>query len=150
MVSGKEGTVSTASRNCRNHGQRLQDWGTNAPQSSGSFGVVPRALRPERLQWLNNLSGKQKNAPVLTSEVEQLRRGGRRTPCDLGLCKRETEAKTAAPVLRDFKPFFSERSLPRQGAASRHPPPFSLILRCAPGIYPETPRRAIQHQRAPP
>ena len=37
-----------------------------------------RALRPERLRWLNNLSGKQQ------------------TPCDLGLCKSKPDAKTAA------------------------------------------------------
>ena len=74
----REGTVSTASRNCGNHGQRLQKRETNAPFISGSFGLYPRTLRSERLRWLNNLSGKHQ------------------TPCDLGLCKNEPEYKIAA------------------------------------------------------
>ena len=78
MVSGKEGTVSTASRNCRNHVQRLRGWGNYAPQSSGSFNLDPWILRSMRLRWLNNLSGKHQ------------------TPCDLGLCKNEVEAQIAA------------------------------------------------------
>jgi hypothetical protein len=44
--------VSTASRNCQFHMQRLQ--GEDFASSfSGSLDVTPRALRPERLQWLN-------------------------------------------------------------------------------------------------
>jgi hypothetical protein len=76
--SGKEGTVSTASRNCRNHGQRLRALGFNAPQVPGSQRLVPWILRSTRLKWLNNPSGKPQ------------------TPCDLGLCKCKPKAKTAA------------------------------------------------------
>ena len=76
--SGKEGTVSTASRNCRNHVQRLRAGGGNAPQASGSRGLEPWILRSMRLQWHNNPSGKHQ------------------TPYDLGLCQSESEAKTAA------------------------------------------------------
>jgi hypothetical protein len=85
----REGTVSTASRNCGNHGQRLQERGTNAPFISGSFGQDPRALRSERLQWLNNLSGKHQ------------------TPCDLGLCKNEPEYKIAAFLTKSATARFS-------------------------------------------
>ena len=75
---GKEGTVSTASRNCRNHVQRLQNKGTNAPLLFGSINLDPGVLRPTRLEWQSNSSGKH------------------RTPCDLELYKCEVEAKTAA------------------------------------------------------
>jgi len=88
--------VSTASRNCRFHGQRLQERGTNAPFTSGSFGLDPRALRPERLRWLNNLSGKLTVPPALFRKARQLSGRGRWTPCDLGLCKNEPEYKIAA------------------------------------------------------
>ncbi len=60
----KEGTVSTASRNCRFHQQRLQGWGNNAPQPSESFGAGPWALRPKRLQWLTNISAEFKIAAL--------------------------------------------------------------------------------------
>ena len=76
--SGQEGTVSTASRNCRFHVQRLRGWGNYAPQSSGSQGQDPWILRSTRLRWLNNPSGKHQK------------------PCDLGLCKHETGVKDAA------------------------------------------------------
>jgi hypothetical protein len=78
--SGKEGTVSTASRNCRNRLQRLQERGKIAPRSVGSRRKDPWALRPMRLQWQNNLSGKHQ------------------TPCDLGLCQSDPKAKTAASL----------------------------------------------------
>jgi hypothetical protein len=70
--------VSTASRNCRNHVQRLRASGFNAPRASGSRREDPRILRSARLGWLNNLSGKHW------------------TPCDLRLCKNDPQAKTAA------------------------------------------------------
>ena len=70
--------MSTASRNCRNRVQRLRGLETNATKPSGSFRLDPRTLRPERLKWLNNPSGKHWK------------------PCDLGLCKSKPEAKTAA------------------------------------------------------
>lgn len=76
--SGKEGTVSTASRNCRFHVQRLRTLGFNAPRAPGSRREDPRILRSARLGWLNNLSGKHQ------------------TPYDLGLCKNDPYAKTAA------------------------------------------------------
>ena len=72
--------MSTASRNCRIHGQRLQERGTNAPRSVGSRREDPWALRPMRLQWQNNPSGKHQ------------------TPCDLGLCQSDPKAKTAASL----------------------------------------------------
>jgi hypothetical protein len=46
--------VSTASRYCRIHMQRLQSE-DYASSFSGSGGTTPRALRPARLQWLNML-----------------------------------------------------------------------------------------------
>jgi hypothetical protein len=78
--SGKEGTVSTASRNCRFHGQRLQERGKIAPRSVGSRREDPGTLRPMRLKWLNNPGGKPQ------------------IPCDPGLCKNDPEAKTAASL----------------------------------------------------
>ena len=56
MVTGKEGTVSTASLYCRFHVQRLQMLGNYAPGFSESFGQTPRALRPE-CQWRQNRLG---------------------------------------------------------------------------------------------
>ena len=70
--------MSTASRNCRNHVQRLRALGFNAPRAPGSRREDPWILRSMRLKWLNNPSGKPQ------------------TPCDLGLCKNDPEAKIAA------------------------------------------------------
>ena len=53
MVLERKGPVSTATRNCQNHVQRLQGRGTIAPLPSGSQGLDPRTLRPERLKWLS-------------------------------------------------------------------------------------------------
>ena len=59
--------MSTASRNCRFHMQRLRVLGFNAPHILGSFGSGPWALRPKRLQWLSNIRAGFKIAafPVL-------------------------------------------------------------------------------------
>ena len=73
--------MSTASRNCRFHGQRLQGLENHASKSSGSFNLDPWALRPERLQWLNRLVTPKRN-------------------------KSEVEAKIAAPSDRGSKPIF--------------------------------------------
>jgi hypothetical protein len=54
--------VSTASRNCRIHQQRLQAERHNARSVSGSFGGGPWALRPKRLQWLTNITAEFKIA----------------------------------------------------------------------------------------
>ena len=81
--------MSTASRNCRNHVQRLRAGGGNAPQASGSRGLDPWILRSARLRWLNNPSGKHQ------------------TPCDLGLCKNDPQAKTAASL--NLRERFSEK-----------------------------------------
>ena len=81
--------MSTASRNCRFHGQRLQEMGKIAPRSVGSRREDPWALRPMRLKWLNNPGGK------------------RQTPCDPGLCKNDPEAKTAASL--NLRERFSEK-----------------------------------------
>ena len=70
--------MSTASRNCRNRLQRLQERGKTAPRSVGSRGLDPWALRPMRLQWQNNPGGKH------------------RKPYDPGLCQSDPKAKTAA------------------------------------------------------
>jgi hypothetical protein len=69
---------------------------TSAPFTSGSFGLDSRALRSERLRWLNNLSGKPTVPPALFRKVLQFFGRGRWTPCDLGLCKNEPEYKIAA------------------------------------------------------
>ena len=122
--------MSTASRNCQNRVQRLQGWDYNAAQSSGSLGLDPRTLRPERLKWLNNLSGKHQK------------------PCDLGLCKSEAKAKTAAS--RKRKSLISKGSCVSR--ASAHPSLFLNYCTCGlearagtspPPSYPH-------HQRAPP
>jgi hypothetical protein len=78
MVSGKEGTVSTASRNCRNHGQRLQVLGFNAPRASGSPGRDPWIIRSTCPKRHCNSSGKHQ------------------IPCDLEQCESKPLAKTAA------------------------------------------------------
>ena len=57
---------------------RLRAW-CNGHQALGSPGMAPWALGPKRLQWLNNLSGKPQ------------------TPCDLGLCKRQTRSQNRPP-----------------------------------------------------
>jgi hypothetical protein len=109
--SGKEGTVSTASRNCRNRLQRLQERGTNAPRSVGSLGLDPWALRPMRLQWQNNPSGKHQ------------------TPCDLGLCQSDPKAKTAAFQGRALSQTTLSYPTPRicrlEARAGTSPPPSS-------------------------
>jgi hypothetical protein len=58
--------VSTASRNCRFHLQRLQVLWLNAPNTSESFGGGPWALRPKRLQWLTNITDEFKIAAFLS------------------------------------------------------------------------------------
>ena len=120
--------MSTASEHCGSVSSAC-GWGCNAPTIPGSRGLTPWTLRPKRLQWLNNLSGKL-TVPPASYQGPKGPCGCRTwTPCDLGLCKCKPKAKTAAPVLCGFKPFFPERSFPRQGATSRHPPPFYLFAR---------------------
>ena len=90
MVSGKEGTVSTASRNCRNHVQRLRGWGNYAPQSSGRQGEDPGVLRPLCPTWQSNSSGKPQ------------------TPCDLEQCESDPLSENAAFL--KLRQRFSEKS----------------------------------------
>jgi hypothetical protein len=103
-LNRREGTVSTASRNCGSEGSAC-GWRCNAPPISGSRRLTPWILRSTRLKWLNNPSGKQQ------------------TPCDLGLCKSKLKAKTAASRTCGFTPFF-QKLFYRQGATIGHPPPF--------------------------
>ena len=151
--------MSTASRNCRNHVQRLRALGSNAPQVPGSQRLTPWILRSMRLKWLNNPGGKPQ------------------TPCDPGLCKCKPKAKTAASL--KVRQRFSGKSdnpgscpgqaFPGVGGcralshtilhttlssicrlearAGTSPPSSSLTLRKA--LPSNAPRRA-QHQRAPP
>jgi hypothetical protein len=110
--SGKEGTVSTASRNCRNHGQRLQERGKTAPRSVGSRREDPGTLWSPRLRWLNNPGGKPK------------------TPCDPGLCKSDPEAKTAAFQSRALSltnPNSTSSSICRLEARAGTSPPPSIL-----------------------
>jgi hypothetical protein len=58
--------VSTASRNCRIHQQRLQAARFNARAVSESFGGGPWVLRPKRLQWLTNITDGFKIAAFLS------------------------------------------------------------------------------------
>jgi hypothetical protein len=140
--------VSTASRNCRNRGQRLRALGFNAPRVPGSQRLTPWILRSTRLKWLNNPSGKPQ------------------TPCDLGLCKCKPKAKTAAFL--KLRQRFSGKSnnfpgvggcralshtiLPTtlssicrlEARTGTSPPPSLLTLRCA--LRSNGPRRA-RHQR---
>ena len=51
----QEGTLSTASHQCRVRLQRLRNSGNHAPEFPGSSGSGPWALRPKRLQWLTNI-----------------------------------------------------------------------------------------------
>ena len=110
--SGKEGTVSTASRNCRNHVQRLRERGKTAPRSIGSRREDPGALWSPRLQWQNNLGGKHQ------------------TPCDPGLCQSDPEAKTAASQGRALSltnPNTTPSSICRlEARAGTSPPPSSF------------------------
>jgi hypothetical protein len=77
--------VSTASRNCRIHQQRLQAARFNARAVSESFGGGPWVLRPKRLQWLKlfDFSLKSQNRPNITDGF-----------------------KIAALCSRGFEPFF--------------------------------------------
>ena len=99
--------MSRVFRNCWSRMQRLRKWGGNTPRLSGSFRLDPRTLRPERLKWLNNPSGKL------------------RKPCDLGLCKSEPEAKTAErgrelrATSRNTRPAFCVGLAPTQPFARR-------------------------------
>ena len=52
MVLERKGPVSTATRNCQNHVQRLRSTSL-ATVLPGSQGQDPRTLRPERLKWLS-------------------------------------------------------------------------------------------------
>ena len=52
MVLERKGPVSTATRNCQNHLQRLRSMAL-ATTLPGSQGQDPRTLRPERLKWLS-------------------------------------------------------------------------------------------------
>ena len=52
MVLERKGPVSTATRNCQNHVQRLRSKAL-ATLLPGSQGLDPRTLRPERLKWLS-------------------------------------------------------------------------------------------------
>ena len=69
MVTGKEGTVSTASLYCRYHVQRLQEQGNNAPGFSESFGLDPRTLRPECLRWLKCLTKVTQNKSEAEAKI---------------------------------------------------------------------------------
>ncbi len=98
--------MSTASLTCRVRLQRLQDFRFNAPGFSGGLMVGPWALRPKRLQWPANMSGKQTVLPSPETPVPGLARGpglagfrGRQwTPCDLVLCKFRHFAQKAASL----------------------------------------------------
>ena len=69
LVTGKEGTVSTASLYCRYHVLRLQEQGNNAPSFSESFGLDPRAIRPERLRWLKCLTEVRQNKSEAVAKI---------------------------------------------------------------------------------
>ena len=124
--------MSTASRNCRNRLQRLQERGKIAPRSSGSRREDPGILWSPRLEWQNNLSGKHQ------------------TPCDLRLCQSDPEAKAAASL--NLRERFSERG-ERGGRASSLTTQTNTTLRICglearAGTSP--PSSFLQQQRAPP
>jgi len=89
-ASRNEGSVSTASRNCRIHLQRLRAKGHNGSFPPGNKGPAPRTLRSVRLEWLNHLSGKPTGGAP--------HKGDTRAPCDLGLYKCRSSAKIAASL----------------------------------------------------
>jgi hypothetical protein len=97
--SGKEGTVSLAKPHCRNSWQRLRDERL-ANSFPGSLLHNPWTLRPKRLQWLNNLSGKHLNGTLFCARrlVSPSRFEDLKQPCDLGLCKSVSLAKIAASL----------------------------------------------------
>ena len=72
--SGKEGTLSTASRNDRNGLQRPRGGGKTAPPSPGGLGQDPRALRPERLRWLAFIAKSLSLATMAASSRQLVRR----------------------------------------------------------------------------
>ena len=85
--------MSTASRNCRIHQQRLQAARFNARAVSESFGGGPWVLRPKRLQWLTNITAEFKIA-AFRSQVSSLL--ALITP-SLSICGLEALAGTSPP-----------------------------------------------------
>ena len=79
--------MSTAYLQCSDHGRRLAV-GCSQPLPPGAFEPVPGAPRPRQPNGYNILSGQQ---PVFGAQAPK------ETPFDLGLCKRRTSAKIAAP-----------------------------------------------------
>ncbi len=128
--SGKEGTVSTASRNCRNRVQRLQERGKIAPRSVGSRREDPGTLRSPRLQWQNNLGGKHQ------------------TPCDPGLCQSDPEAKTAAFSRPGFEPNHPNHHIPPAYAGLK--PGRGLPLHLLPSTNPEDRHEPDTHRQENP
>ena len=82
--------MSTALRYCPIDGQRLRVQGHNASLTPGSKAPNSRTLRPERLEWSYNLSGKPTGGAP--------HRGQTRAPYDLELCKCRSSAKIAASL----------------------------------------------------
>ncbi len=97
--------MSTASRNCWFHQQRLQAVRINARAVSESFGSGPWALRPKRLQWLKRFDFPMKGQNRLNITVE---------------------FKIAALLHRGFEPFFLKSIFPRLEAMGGHSPPSFL------------------------
>jgi hypothetical protein len=91
--------MSRANRNHQNCVQRLRV-GSLASPVPGSLLHNPWTLRPKRLQWLNNLSGKHLNSSRFCARrlTSPSRLRGLKQPCDLGLCKSVTEAKIVASL----------------------------------------------------
>ena len=125
--------MSTASRNCRNHVQRLRALGFNAPRAPGSRREDPWALRSTRLRWLNNPGGKPQ------------------TPCDPGLCKCKPKAKTAAfqgrALSQTTLSYPTHRICRLEARTGTSPPPSFLTLRRP--LRGNGPRRT-SNARAPP
>ena len=147
--------MSTASRNCRFHVQRLQERGKIAPRSIGSRREDPWILRSPRLGWLNNLSGKLTVPPTLFRKVLQLSGRGRWTPYDLGLCKNDPYAKIAASLY--LRERFSEKSDNFSGARggqalslTNQTPPFTSICRLEARAGTSPPPSFLQMERRPP
>jgi hypothetical protein len=113
--------VSTASRYCRIHQQRLQVWGY-ASQTSGSLSVTPQALRPARLQWLNMLDKSMRKCGMNLAKIaafsgQALSRSATFS-IPYSICRLEAGTGASPPI-------FHLRGPPKNGRLKR------TLLKCA-------------------
>ena len=122
--------MSRVFRNCRTHGQLLQERVLNTTRSSGSQGQDPWALRPMRLYWHSNSGGQQ-------TDIWRNTRCGHRAI--QGNCERKAKAKTAASRNGgDWGGESRPKSRPSQASSQKPPllPASTCRLEARTGTYP--------------